>query len=88
MISRYLDISTGHITKRDNDLLQVITTKDHDDFGFYVYHYDYGYFISVYPDAPKEENVKASGFSSEFFALLNYARQLKINLIRIKLFEW
>ncbi len=80
---KYLDASTGHITKEDNKTL-FDHTIDRDLIpGCYVYPYDCGYFISVYEDAPTEEEKKESDLSDNFFKLLDYAREHECYLIRI-----
>lgn len=81
-IWKYLDASSAHITREDNALLQQTTTSENIP-GCYVYPYDCGYFISVYPDSPTEEEKKESGFSENFFKLVEYARKNECYILRI-----
>jgi len=81
-INKYLDASTAHITREDNSLLQQTETSEGVP-GCYVYPYDCGYFISVYPDAPSEEEKKESGFSESFFKVLEYARKNGCTVLRL-----
>ena len=81
-IYKHLDVSTSHITKNDNDILQNACTSDRFP-GCYVYHYDFGYFISVYSDAPTEEEKKESGLSENFFKILDNARENECPLLRL-----
>ena len=91
-IYKYLDVSNSHITKIDNDILQASCTSDRfpgcfvypDRFpGCFVYHCDFGYFISVYSDAPSEEEKKESGLSENFFKILDHARENECPLLRL-----
>ena len=79
-VYKYLDVSTSHITKNDNDILQASCTSDRFP-GCFVYHYDFGYFISVYSDAPSEEEKKESGLSENFFKILDHARENECPLL-------
>jgi len=79
---KYLDASTGHITREDNSLLQQTETSEGVP-GCYVYPYDCGYFISIYPDAPSEEEKKESGFSESFFKVQEYARKNGCTVLRL-----
>ena len=81
-IYTYLDASTGHITKKDNDLLQLASTSENIP-GCYVYPYDCGYFIAVYPDVPTEEEKNESGLSENFFMVVNHARKNGCLLLRL-----
>jgi len=81
-IHKYLDASTGHITCEDNALLQQTDTSK-DVPGCYVYPYDSGYFISIYPDAPSAEEKSASGFSESFFKVQDYARLRGCTVLRL-----
>ena len=96
-IYKYLDASTGHITKEDNALLRQTSTSE-DIPGCYVYPYDCGYFIAVYPDVPTEEEKNKSGLSENFFMVVNHARKNGCFLLRLdvdgnelegfEIFEW
>ena len=79
-IHKYLDASTAHITKDDNTLLELNVSEVP---GCYVYPYDCGYFISVYPDAPSEEEKKDSAFSESFFKVQEYARKNGCTVLRL-----
>ena len=79
---KYLDASTGHITREDNALLQQTETSEGVP-GCYVYPYDNGYFISIYPDEPSEQEMKESGFSESFFNVQEYARKNGCTVLRL-----
>ena len=81
-IHKYLDASTVHITKEDNALLQQTVTSEGVP-GCYVMPYDCGYFISIYPDAPSEEEKKESGYSESFFKIQEYARKHGCEILRL-----
>lgn len=81
-IHKYLDASTAHITKEDNALLQQTETSEGVP-GCYVYPYDQGYFISVYPDAPSTQEMSDSGFSESFFKVQEYARKRGCTVLRL-----
>lgn len=81
-IYKYLDASTGHITKEDNALLQQTSTSEEIP-GCYAYPYDCGYFISVYPDSPTEEEKKESGLSENFFKIVEHARKNNCFILRL-----
>jgi len=81
-IQKYLDASTAHITAEDNTLLQQSETSE-DIPGCCSYPYDQGYFISIYPDAPSEQEKADSGYSESFFKVQEYARKRGCTVLRL-----
>lgn len=74
-IFKVFDASTGHITKKDDELL-----KGFDDDPMHpciIYSYAEGYFIFVFYDkdslSEKKEELKEFGFSQEFVNLFEIA---------------
>ncbi len=84
-----LDISTGHITKKDNELLQAYCDVGGSHIiGLIVYSYEYGYFINI----PSKDSLHLSvvgrdlvkaGYSQDFVALMRLGRDLDCRFIRL-----
>lgn len=78
---KILDISTGHLTKKDNDLL-----KDEDSMNNPIssYKFEYGYFVHVSEDSMEELTpiIKSAGYSDEFLIILSKAKELKCSYIK------
>jgi len=64
-----VDASTGHITKKDNELL-----KRTDLPGISLYEYEYGYFVYLSEDETKE-SITSVGLSADFTFLYLKARE-------------
>jgi len=78
-IYRYLDISTGHITKNDADLLR----NDHEpDGAFLIGKYSEGFILSL-GEYTEVSNVVGREFSKEFYDILNYAQLKGCCLLRL-----
>jgi len=74
----FLDVSTLHITERDNELLQ------DNDFPMSVYEYECGYFIHAagsFEDAV--ENLRNFGMSEAFITIWKHARDLDCWFLRL-----
>jgi hypothetical protein len=74
-ITKNLDVSTAHITKKDSELLNQKIIQD----TLVIYPYGYGHFIYV-PAASDLESgeaslIKSQGFSDPFINLLKLAAQ-------------
>ena len=73
-VFKVFDASTGHITKKDDELL-----KDNSNFHpLIVYPYECGYFVYVFYPEPEDlqrhlESMKEYGFSQEFINLFEIA---------------
>jgi hypothetical protein len=82
-----LDISTGHITKEDNDLIKVQDVVKNYRGGSPVISYGYpeGYFVYVSEDI-KDKDYKKSletyGFSKQFITILEKAFARKIKYVQ------
>lgn len=77
-IYRYLDISTGHITKNDADLLK----NDHEPDGAYLIgKYDEGFILSI-GEYVEVGNVVGKEFSKEFNGIIQYAQLQGCCLLR------
>lgn len=69
---KVLDISTAHITNKDNELLR-ISSEGQTATSLVVYDYAYGYFIAV-PDELTAEAYREEGFSEALISILTYAK--------------
>ena len=72
-----LDISTGHLTKKETDLLDD-ASKGESENPVIAYKYEYGHFVHV-PQKPEYNNYLAIaeyGYSTQFIAILRRAREL------------
>lgn len=74
-----LDISTGHLTEQDNNLL----SRSEDDDPVTAYKYPYGYIVYVgdvpavgYLPEEYDETIKKYGYSDSFINILKKARDL------------
>lgn len=80
-----LDISTGHLTKRDNELLKQASKGDFTaaQNPIVSYEYEYGYFVFVPPkDEGTAKSARKYGYSEQFTNILNRARALKCKYIQ------
>jgi hypothetical protein len=81
-ISKMLDISTGHLTKGDNDLL---TEAGEGETGnpIVAYIYEYGYLVFVpEKDEGLNQHARMYGYSTTFTRIMNRARELKCKYIQ------
>lgn len=82
MFNKYLDISTGHITKADSEWLGTYADQKHSIEGVgFPYRYDCGFFIAVCE--PDENEPINCNFSNLFGNVVNYARINGCALIRL-----
>lgn len=79
-VRKYLDLSTGHMTHRDNELLATVNKEDALcglDLPL-VRPFEYGNFVWV-PDTEDRDQYESGyakyGFSPEFIGVLRYARE-------------
>lgn len=87
-IDTVLNISTGHITTHDHDLL---LTKNEDDACkvaacFASYPYDAGWFLYLYHTHSSgfdPKDMTAAGFSHAFCDIVKFAVEKKCSLIRL-----
>jgi hypothetical protein len=81
---KYIDVSTRHITKQDNDILEEQSRLTADMSALpelIVYGYCYGWFIPVTEDIV--EKAEKSGLSESFWKIIELAKKEKCLLIRI-----
>jgi hypothetical protein len=77
-----LDISTGHLTGKDNELL---TEAGEGESGnpIVTYIYEYGYFVFVpEEDAGLNQHAETYGYSKAFTKIMARARELKCKYIQ------
>ena len=86
----YLDVSTGHITEDDNELLATLAEKSKDyDSPIRVTAKDCGYYVRTRSDfdssewASAREHLLLSGFSHSFLAVLDLAHDEQIKPLSI-----
>ena len=72
---KYMDVSTGHITEHDKDLLE---TGDEPCGTVLIATYPEGFFLSI-----GEKELIEDHFSKEFHDLISYARQNGCALLRL-----
>lgn len=88
---KYLDVSTCHITQRDNDILDRYAEKTADACDIAqnpVYNYGYGFYVPIlYVNknifSTRMSNMKKDGFSQEFIDIYYYCVNNKIDLLNI-----
>jgi len=75
-IRHFLNISTGHIPKADNDRLQALDRESH-DFPVRVIHHEIGWFINCPSDSARETDaeLRQRGMSDAFLGIMRLARQ-------------
>jgi hypothetical protein len=71
-INNYLDISTCHITEKDNQLLTQAAKGDSDN-PVVTYDYEYGYFVYVPTNDPIYNALIPYGYSKQFIKILKRA---------------
>jgi len=85
MISRYLDLSTAHVTQKDMDLISF----DYDNNPVYSYDYEYGSFVFLPDTKSKIEQIELFcdlieyGYSKSFVKVVKYAKDLDCTMIRL-----
>ena len=93
-----LDVSTGHLTEKDNDLL---TEAGEGESGnpIVAYIYEYGYFVFVpEKDEGLNQHAETYGYSKTFTKTMTRARELKCKYIQfdsvgvqyddLEVFDW
>lgn len=83
MILNYLDVSTAHMTARDNEILASVPNHM---LPVTVTEHEYGYFVQFSEDVPMEdisEQSRAAGLSDAFVGVLRYARERHCFLINL-----
>jgi hypothetical protein len=83
MILSYLDLSTAHITLRDNELLGSVPN---DVLPVTVTDNGYGYFVRFSEDVPLDdiaEQSRAIGLSDDFIGVLRYAKDNRCFLVNL-----
>jgi hypothetical protein len=77
-----LDISTGHLTRKDLTLIQE-AAEGNSENPVTCYEYEYGYFVFVPPkDEDLTHRARDYGYSKQFMDILNKARTLKCKYIQ------
>jgi hypothetical protein len=77
-----LDISTGHLTEQDNNLLQADADNNPGpNTPVAAYKYEYGYFVYVGEEA-EDQTIKEYGYSDSFINILKKARELKCKYVQ------
>ncbi len=72
---KYMDVSTGHITEHDKDLLE---TEDEPCGTVLIAKYPEGFILSI-----GEKELIEDHFSPEFHAILDYARKQGCSIFRL-----
>ena len=75
-IGKYIEVSTAHITKEDNELLGSMKPES-----LCVYEFTYGYMVCVEDDPDSFEFMLKEGFSEIFVAIMKSASDLGMNWI-------
>ena len=82
MVSKFLDISTAHITVADRSWLEIYADQKHFIEGVgYPYRYDCGFFISL-GEVDNEDGININ-FSNLFKDVVDHARANECTLIRL-----
>ena len=98
LINKVLDISTGHLTKKDNELLTE-AGKGETGNPIVAYIYEYGYFVFVpEEDDGLNQHAETYGYSKTFTKIMTRARELKCKYIQfdgigieyedLEVFDW
>lgn len=77
-VHTFLDASTAHITKKDNDILEAWGRRERTGSAPYrTIPHSYGWFVHVVDDDREEheEAARKHGISLDFFVLQDYARR-------------
>ena len=87
-VNHYLGVSTGHITKRDSELLTDIANGGLDDVMLTAWGFDYGWWVYVNPEVKDDptgykKHLTDAGFSEAFFDLLTVADSLECSYINL-----
>jgi ssDNA-binding Zn-finger/Zn-ribbon topoisomerase 1 len=82
LIQKYMDVSTGHITKRDNMLL-IEACKADTGNPLVAYKYQYGYWIACGSNPDYYKSFKEYGYSENFVAIVARAQEFKCTYVQI-----
>ena len=89
-VCKFLDASTHHVTEADAQILRDAEHSDQPirapDGGFQVVDpYQYGWWVHVQPDDATEQTevMQGIGFSKAFVKLIDYARGLDCQWVRL-----
>jgi len=84
MILNYLDLSTGHLSQNDFDILQEVANTKNGDFPFRVVDHEFGLLVFMPPPVDLQEvleELPESGISPNLLNVLDYAQELKCSLL-------
>ena len=90
-IFKYADVSTKHITAKDNDILDRL--KRSDNFPMTVANYEYGYFIALpeletFRKYGEKDRLIEHGMSEAFCHLIEMAIKKKCTILRLDRDGW